>query len=336
VTIVCERLQALGSAGGEVRSLGGQRIRVVLPGLRGASATRRVSAALGADAQLRFYDWETNLIGPERAIGGHPGKGSKPGALKRAKREWRRAGRPVGRAANKRLILAGAFPNAYSAVRLASRQKARRSCAICSTLGARFYVFDRSSAHKLIAGPIDGRPTSRNGIVLEVPAGTTVISERQANGAGVVLTAGAPGWFALRDRPALSGAEIVDPAAGVNDLGSPDVTFGFTTEGRIAFQRVTRAIARRGEAEAAGPVSAEEAEMLSGHFALVFDGEVKTRPIINFAYNPDGIDGRTGAEIAGGLTSPREAHDLAAILRTGPLPIELKLVGSRTLVAQNS
>ena len=336
VTIVCERLQALGSVGGEVRSLGGRRIRVVLPGLRSANAARRVSADLGAAAQLRFYDWEANLIGPERTIGGHPGEGSKPGALKQAEREWRRAGRAVGRAANERLILAGAFPSAYGAVRLASRQKILRSCANCPASDSRFYLFDRSPVHKLIAGPFDSRTGLHGGVVLKVPGGTTVVSERPTNGVGAVLTAADPGWFALRDRPALTGAEIVDPTAGISDFGSPDVTFGFTAEGRIAFQRVTRAIARRGEAEAAGPVSAEEAAALSGHFALVFDDEVKTRPIINFAYNPNGIDGRTGAEIAGGFTSGREAHDLAVVLRTGPLPIELKLMRSRTLPAQNS
>ncbi len=64
----------------------------------------------------------------------------------------------------------------------------------------------------------------------------------------------------------------------------------------------------------------------------MLDNEVKTRPIINFAENPDGIDGRTGAQISGGFTSISEAQDLATILQIGALPINLKLI-SQTQVS---
>ncbi|HEX2706528.1 MAG TPA: protein translocase subunit SecF, partial [Solirubrobacterales bacterium] len=95
---------------------------------------------------------------------------------------------------------------------------------------------------------------------------------------------------------------------------------------------VTRKIAQRGQAQAIGPVSAEEAGALSGHFAVVLDNEVKSRPIINFAENPDGIDGRTGAQISGGFNSPEEAQELATTLQIGALPINLKLI-SQTQVS---
>ena len=71
---------------------------------------------------------------------------------------------------------------------------------------------------------------------------------------------------------------------------------------------------------------------LSGHFAVVLDNEVKTRPIIDFSQNPDGIDGRQGAQISGGFSSPTEAQDLATILQIGALPINLKLI-SQTQVS---
>ena len=76
----------------------------------------------------------------------------------------------------------------------------------------------------------------------------------------------------------------------------------------------------------------EAAEQLSGHFAVVLDNEVKTRPIINFAENPDGIDGRNGAQISGGFNSIQEAQDLATFLQIGALPINLKLI-SQTQVS---
>ncbi|HEY5709210.1 MAG TPA: hypothetical protein VIS51_07420 [Solirubrobacterales bacterium] len=344
VAIVCARLRALGIAGGEVRPLGRKHIRVVLSGPQQPDDAQRVAARLGAAGQLGFYDWEVNLIGPERTIGGNPGWTPKASALKRAKREWRVAGRPFSLPRNARLILSGAFPSAYGAVKLASRQEPRTPCANCTASGSRFYMFDRSAAHELLAGPVARKAdlrragdARRDGIVLEVPVGTTIVSEQPTNGPfGEVLTAAEPGWYALKDKPALTAVDIVDPRQEADELGQPNVTFAFTAKGRVAFERVTREIAFRGQARASGRVSSREAERLSGRFAVVFDHEVKTRPIINFAENPNGIDGRTGAQISGGFTSFREAKDLAAILRTGSLPVSLKLTRQRTLPTQNS
>jgi SecD/SecF fusion protein len=95
---------------------------------------------------------------------------------------------------------------------------------------------------------------------------------------------------------------------------------------------VTRQIAQRGQARAIGGVSGEEAEALSGRFAVILDNEVKTRPLINFAENPDGIDGRTGAQISGGFSSISDAQNLASFLQRGALPINLNLI-SQTQVS---
>jgi SecD/SecF fusion protein len=140
-----------------------------------------------------------------------------------------------------------------------------------------------------------------------------------------------PGWFALRDRPALSGPDIVNPNQEVDEFGRPNVTFGFTAKGRVAFERLTRKIAKRGRAAATGPVDGYGAEALSGHIATVFDGEVKTRPIINFADFPNGIDGRTGAQISGGFPNIRAAQDFVTELRIGGLPINMVLLSQQVL-----
>ncbi|HEX8958409.1 MAG TPA: protein translocase subunit SecF, partial [Solirubrobacterales bacterium] len=108
---------------------------------------------------------------------------------------------------------------------------------------------------------------------------------------------------------------------------------GFTEKGREAFQEVTRRIAQRGQAQAIGPVSEQAAEATSGHFAIVLDNEVKSRPIINYAANPDGIDGRTGAQISGGFNSPGQAQELATTLQIGALPINLKLISETQVSA---
>jgi SecD/SecF fusion protein len=148
-----------------------------------------------------------------------------------------------------------------------------------------------------------------------------------------VLENAEPGWFALKDNPALSGTEITSPKQETDEFGAPNVAFKFTDSGRQAFQEVTRQIAQRGAASAIGPSSAETAEATSGHFAVVLDNEVKTRPIINYAQNPDGIDGRTGAQISGGFTSIEDAQELASFLQRGALPINLNLISQSQVSA---
>ena len=54
----------------------------------------------------------------------------------------------------------------------------------------------------------------------------------------------------------------------------------------------------------------------------MLEGEIKSSPIINFIDNPDGIDGRTGAQISGNFTI-QAAQDLAKVLEIGALPINL-------------
>ena len=103
------------------------------------------------------------------------GQAAGGGSPARAEREWKMAGRAVNRSPERRLIFAGAFPGAYGAVRLASELTPRRHCVACSAQTPRFYMFDRTPAHRLIAGPVsrsaDLNPQQSGSIVLKVPAG---------------------------------------------------------------------------------------------------------------------------------------------------------------------
>ena len=137
----------------------------------------------------------------------------------------------------------------------------------------------------------------------------------------------------MRDRPELTGDDIRNPEQQFDPTtNQPNVTFDFTDEGREAFQEVTRRIALRGAERAGSGVSAEQASEASDSFAVVLDGEIVSRPIINFVENPDGIDGRTGAQISGNFTI-QEAQDLAEFLRIGALPIDLTLISQSTVSA---
>ncbi|HEX6229935.1 MAG TPA: protein translocase subunit SecD [Solirubrobacterales bacterium] len=340
IEIIRERIDRLGVAEPEVSRLGTQEISVALPDVTNAE---RAISQVGTTAQLYFYDWEPNLIGPERVIGGNPAQQPPNAAVQEANKEWREAGRDPNKQENRQLIFSGAFPTAYAAVKLASEQEPVPDCSNCSTNRPRFYLFSSDKEHELIAGPESSRESlfitatgaerSRQGTVIKVPPGTIVVSELPSDPNGAVIEDAAPGWYALKDNPALSGKDIKDPQQELDEFQQPNVTFNFTGEGREAFQEVTRQIAQRGQARAIGPVSREQAEQLSGRFAVVLDNEVKTRPLINFSENPDGIDGRTGAQISGGFTNIQEAQDLATFLQIGALPINLKLISQSEVSA---
>jgi SecD/SecF fusion protein len=340
ISIIEQRINKLGVSEPEVARLGADQITVQLPGVTDAS---RAAEQVGSTAQLYYYDWEPNLIGPEKAIGGKPGLQPPAGPLKESEKRWEEAGRNVAKEESKQLIYSGAYPTAYEAAQLASEQPPVEPCDGCSVARPRYYLFEKDEPHDLIAGPElakkdlyispTGKKRPKDGIVVEVPAGTILVSEYPIDPETEELDETAdPGWFALKDDPALSGNDITNPEQTYEPTtNAPVVSFQFTDSGREAFQEVTRQIAQRGKAQAIGPVSTEEAAQLSGHFAVILDNEVKTRPIINFEENPDGIDGRQGAQISGSF-SLQEAQDLATTLQIGALPISLKLI-SQTQVS---
>ena len=168
-----------------------------------------------------------------------------------------------------------------------------------------------------------------------MPRGTVVVEDMPDDDPATqdVDESDAPSsFFVLHDRPALSGDEITDPKPGTDQFNQPTVDFNFTDSGREAFSNVTADIAARGadacaQANGGAPcagISSNDASNFSGSFAIVLDGELVSNPIINFVDNPDGIDGRTGAQISG--VSAQEANDLAEVLKIGALPIKLALI----------
>ncbi len=340
ISIIEQRINKLGVAEPEVARLGSNEVTVSLPGITDAE---RAAEQVGTTAQLYFYDWEPNLLGIQKSIGGHPGRTPPEGPLKQLEESWTKDGRSPKEPFNAQLIAAGAFPSAYEAAVLASEQKPVEDCETCSVSRPRFYLFEKEPPHQLIDGPEfkkqdlyvspSGEKRPKNGIVVEVPAGVVLVSEYPLNEKGNFEEEVEPGWFALNDEPALNGSEITEPKQIYEQTtNQPVVGFNFTDSGREAFANVTRQIAQRGQANSLGPSSAAEAEALSGHFAVVLDNEVKSRPIINFFENPDGIDGRNGAQIQGigGLT---EAQELATTLQIGALPIDLKLISESQVSA---
>jgi len=309
--ILRERTDELGVSEPEIARVGIDQIEVGLPDV---SNTERAIEQVGTTAQLFYYDFEPNVIPPNPSLDN-----------------------PTERTYNR----------LYDAVEAASEREPECFRDLCTTTGPSHYLFDASTLEAL-AGPADSREDlffdsadgeqPRGTEVLSVPQGTVVLEAEPPSddpSTEVDESDGAPvRYFVLRDRPEVTGDQITDPRQDFDQVNQPVVTFNFTDEGREAFAEVTRRIAQRGASQAPPNACAtpEGGDAFSDHFAVVLDGEIKSRPIINFCENPDGIDGRTGAQI-GGSFSIQEAQDLAKFLQIGALPVELRLISQSTVSA---
>ncbi|MCO5315511.1 MAG: protein translocase subunit SecD [Solirubrobacterales bacterium] len=333
----CDRL---GVSEIEVSRLGADQISVGIPG---ATSVGTATECATKPARLYFYDWQNNLLGPAREIATDKGTSDPRTALKAQRQKWIDAGRRPTEGFNRQMISQGAEPTMWDAVEIASKQKPDPDCKNC-TSPDRYYLFEEKPPHDLISGPAaakedlyfddQGNPLPKEGIIKMVPQGTVVVSELPTDPATgkAVEDQSQAGYYVLRDNPALSGSDIKDPQQELDQFNQPNVTFGFTGKGRKAFQDITRTIAQEGQARAIGAVDSEQASALSGNFAIVLDNQVVSKPIINFVENPDGIDGRTGAQISGGF-DVKEAQSLAEYLQRGALPIDLKLTSQSQVSA---
>ena len=304
IEIVRDRVDSLGVSEPEISRVGATSIQVGLPDVQD---TQRAVDRVGDTAQLFFYDLEPNVIPLD----------------------------PDTDLVTGQNLTQQSTASLYDAVTLASKQKPE--CMDCTTNGPRYYLFDKESKD-LVAGPEQDRAdlfTSPEGQalpkkqrdVIEVPQGTIVVRDSLGSGdrskdseAPVVDR-----YFVLHDRPALSGDDIRNPEQNFDPVtNAPNVTFEFTDKGRKIFEEVTRGIAERGVTNSFPPVPES--------FAIVLDDDIVSRPVIDPDENPDGIDGRTGAQISGGFDIT-EAQDLAEFLRIGALPVELKLISQSTVSA---
>ncbi len=321
INIIRTRTDKFGVSEPEISRLGRDGIQVGLPNVQNA---QQAIDQIGTTAQLYFYDLEANIVPPPKK--GLPSDPTAPDTTPPPQPQ------------------AYTFPNLYEAVKFASKRKPECIDNKCTASGPTYYLFDKKS-HELRAGPAETKDdlflNARNEKqppgteILTVPQGTVVAAApaKPSLTLSPAEISNSP-QFVLTDRPALNGTEITNPQQNFDPTtNQPNVTFEFTDSGKTAFQEVTRTIAQRGNATAPpGTFGASAADQYSQHFAIVLDNQVFSNPIINFAENPDGIDGRTGAQISGSFDI-NSAQDLATILQTGALPVKLALESQSTVSA---
>ena len=172
------------------------------------------------------------------------------------------------------------------------------------------------------AGVTGGQDAGRGGAVSRDEAERRA-AKADSPGARVVRAeGGAAGWYAIDLSAAIDNADIASARASRDPAtGDPIVTLDFDAPGQRMFSALTRVVAQRG-ARTALPGETMSAMQ---HIAIVLDDQVASVPFINFREVPDGIDGRDGAQIQGGLTLER-TRQIATILESGPLPATLEAI----------
>src|SRR3954451_9443784 len=316
IDLMRQRVNALGVSEADLNQSGQDQIEVNLPGVKDANAAAR---QVGSTAQLFFYDWEANILDDKckadadtNANQRQPITGLRTAVLQASKCT------KVG---------VGAGVNALDENSPGGPSQAASK--------PRFYVFNKTTHQPYNNGQtyeteqdaLDSLKSTdkANAEVLEVPPGVLVLRDQKAK----ATDADPDRWWIIQDRPGLSGTEIKNPEQGTDTtLGNdPTVTFNFTSQGRKAFQTITRRVAHRGADNALG----QDPLQTSQHFAIALDNAIVSSPYINWRENPDGIDGSTGAQISGSFTI-QTAQDLAKILKIGALPLRLSEV-SRSQVS---
>jgi SecD/SecF fusion protein len=319
VAIMRKRADGIGAAD-VIRQSGTSRITVELAG-----SSSPEESQLAKTAQLLFYDWEPNVIGAsgkpeprETTVTG----GENAGAVQYGLPEYDAVLR-----AKRRAPILRSSDTTWS-----------RGCTPAQHEGCIYgswYLLEPK--HEMVlGGPEETKqdlytdykvPPGAKVKAVRVNPGTVLVQARAVESATGQITQRSPNsYYVLNDDPVLAGADVTNPRQGFDEglggIAAPNVTFGFTDRGKNAFEKLTKEIAHRGERAQLQGASNEAALQ---HFAVVLDGQLITTPSIEYTHYPEGIDASRGSEISGAFTVS-SARELAAVLRSGALPLRFVLV----------
>jgi SecD/SecF fusion protein len=315
IDIIRQRVDALGVAEPSIQTTGDNEIDVSLPAVKDATTAEQ---QVGEVAQLYFYDWEANLIGPngqldpsDSTLNGDGPNGGNSG-------------------------IAQLGSTLYDAVTTAAKRPAIRrpnDTTLGNGLDGIWYLVN-TQKRLVVGGPqeteaalIGEHAAPAGSHAVHIQPGTIIV---QAETTGNTPDPKLNSYYVLNDDPALSGKEIKNPQQafdnGTGGTGQPNVTFDFTSSGRKTFEAVTKTIAKRGQS------ASLLGQDLEQHFAIVLDNRLISVPSIDYKQYPEGIDASNGSEISGSFTIT-SAQTLAQLLQTGALPIKLKLISAEQVSA---
>jgi SecD/SecF fusion protein len=340
-----KRVDSLGVSEPEIQRAGQNQISVGLPAVQNAE---RAKEQVGTTARLQFYDWEPNILTDREVYAGSKALYQATEAASTQKGKAEAADVPPGsdlspaeadkanNTAKDRYYLFGPDQLPIGPDKKPLRAGSYEPSNTCKELLADYeaapgtapqYAKNTECAAQLDALGSGGPPAGSR--VIRVPAGVIVVEQERAPNQPPQIKR----FTVLEDDSELSGEDIKNPEANTDpNTNAPLVTMEFTGKGREAFARVTKRIAERGfDASTLSP-GATDKEQFFQRFAITLDNQIVSLATIDFVSNPEGIDGRTGAQIEN-VGDFNAANDLAESLRIGALPIDLKLISETQVSA---
>ncbi|MBA2439717.1 MAG: protein translocase subunit SecD, partial [Thermoleophilaceae bacterium] len=365
IETIRKRTDALGVSEPEIQRAGSNQISIGLPNVDNAD---RAQEQVGTTAQLQFYDWEPNVLGergPDAPFAGSKGLYQAATVASKATPKAEATDLPPDGASEEVKRRLGQDKQKIQAF-YDKRNDSSKEKFYLFTPDQKLIAGPDSSCKELLAdfegvtGPPrsakdtpkegdcrdqlaaipvgDAKPAAQKKDAKQTsgpPAGSTILKVPQ--GIAVIEAERAPKQpetvqrlFVVEDDSELSGSDIKNPEQNTDQqTQEPIVTMEFTDKGRKAFAEVTKRIAQRGSEVILPPGSERDAALQ--RFAITLDNKIVSLATIDFRENPEGIDGRTGAQI-NGIGTIEETQDLAESLRIGALSIDLKLI-SQTQVS---
>jgi SecD/SecF fusion protein len=319
VEIMRQRVDKLGVSEPEIRKQPPDQIVIELPGVKNASDASKL---LGKTAKLELYDLETSLVAPSISAAGVPVPSTSLYTLLNRVKEKAAEGRPEAYYLfdDKHRLVAGPL-----------QTKAQLEQRANATLLQRVNAA-RAAKKPLPKGPssVDLNDLPQGWAMLGVPAKMTVVSCSPTS-ATVCPPGQAPTgttWFLFKYEPDSTAeggpwpqmtGDMLKLSGTRQDFdtttGEAIVTMQFTGQGNKRFRDITRAEAVRGS------LRGQEQ-----HFAIVLDNEIRSFPQIDFRKYPDGIDPTGGGAQITGMSSTKEAKNLAIVLQTGALPVNFRTI----------
>ena len=141
--------------------------------------------------------------------------------------------------------------------------------------------------------------------LVDVGADPAEVAQGRAPPGSQILPSNEGGAVVVKRRAIISGDQLVDAQVSTDQNGAPAVSFRFDSTGGRRFAQATT-------------------ENVGRPFAIILDGTVISAPNIN-----EPILGGSG--IISGSYTVATANELAILLRSGKLPVDLKVVEERTV-----
>jgi SecD/SecF fusion protein len=311
VSIMRNRVDALGVSEPEIRKEAGNRITIALAGIKNKQQATKI---IGSTAALVFVDLEGSLTpGVSQSVAGG-------GAAAPKKTLYDLL------VAAKNLPAKGSTHTWYVFDKKTGRVQGQgdtRKSAIDAAGGT------LRKTQVILEGP-GLRPTRGDYLVAKCDESLGCPGQTVAGAANHFL------WymFTLPSNPddTLFGKEVSSANQDFDTTtGGPIVTMSFTGKGQKEFQTITAKLAQRGKSESQLNPSNPQSDYFQ-HFAIILDGKLESFPLIDFTQNPNGISGDTGAEISG-IQSISEAKRIAIVLQSGSLPVSFTTLDQSSVSA---